>query len=204
MAACVCGPLWSLVYLVDDFCWGRGSLEWDPGHRAIYRIDTDGSDRRKLAAGSFGEAAFSPDGGQIAYTDRCQVQHGEDWACSVFVMTADGSGKRQLVKGTTGDWWVAWAADGKEVLWEALGPDSAIQATNVATGKSRRVLPASYEGDLVGISRSGSRIAVLLYPTSDRTRYSRPLVVATVSGRRVQRVAVPKGWNYEGASVFLR
>jgi Tol biopolymer transport system component len=69
-----CKPSWSpdgrtLIYLVDNFCGGRGANQGAPGHRSINLIDVDGSHRRHLATGSFGDASWSPDGRRIAFTN---------------------------------------------------------------------------------------------------------------------------------------
>ena len=198
-----CIPAWSpdgrsLVYLVDDFCGERGGLAPSPGHRAVDRIDTDGSHRRQLAIGSFGDASWSPDGHQIAFTDGCQVQHGVDWFCSVSLMKTDGSSKRRLVKDSYGGW-VEWAAGGKEVLWPSY---PASRAANVATGRSHRVLPAGYgAGYPVGMSRDGQRIAVVAAAWSP---HPVPLIIVTPSGRLIQKVTVPRGWKSHEVSVYLR
>ena len=203
----VCKPSWSpdgrsLVYLVDDRCGGRGSNEWEPGHRAVFRIAADGSGRRMLATGSCGDAAWSPEGGRIAFTDRCSVAHGGDWACSAYVMTPDGSGKRHIVEGTWGggSWGVAWVSGGRELLSPSA---PAIRVTVVATGKTRRLFPASFAGELAGISASGQRVAVLLQAKNYETLNIRPLVIWTVSGRLIRRVSVPGGWESVDASAYL-
>jgi dipeptidyl aminopeptidase/acylaminoacyl peptidase len=210
VASSACKPSWSpdgksLVYLVDDSCGGRGSNEWDPGHRAISRIDVDGSGRRVLARGSFGDASWSPDGRLIAYTDRCAVAHGGDWGCSISLMKADGNGKQRLVargNGTWGggDWGVAWAAGGREVLAPRF-PN--IQATIVATRETHMLLPGAYEGSLAGISASGQTISVMRGSTSYETRYSHALLVLSPRGRLLQRITVPRGWGFVDASVYL-
>jgi dipeptidyl aminopeptidase/acylaminoacyl peptidase len=206
-----CKPSWSpngrsLLYLRDRVfgCGYRGGNEHDPGHKAIYRIDTDGSHSRLLARGSFGDASWSPDGRQIAITDGCSVAHGGDWFCSVSVVKADGSGKQRLVKDSFGGGWVQWTAGGTEVLWPSY---PTFQATNVATGKTHKVLPAPYkEGDPVGISASGQMIAVLAMSSYEMAESHPvpPLLIVTASGRLVQRVTVPPGWRSAWAGVYVR
>ncbi len=210
-ASSTCNPVWSpdggtLLYLVDAApCSLRGGMASDPGYRSIYRIDANGKNRHLLAAanvvdngygsrfGGFGDAAWSPDGSQIAYTAECAVQHGADWSCSVFLMKADGSGKRRLVKGTGYGNWVEWAAGGSQVLW----PRGPVYATNLSTGRSHRLLPDTFPGDLVGMSKDGYAIAVRNWQTTQ-------IVVLTVGGKLLQHVKAPAGWEHDDASVYLR
>ena len=166
-ASSTCSATWSpdgrsILYLVDNVpcAEGRGGLASAPGHRSIYRIDADGSNRRLLANGSFGDAAWSPDGRQIAYAANCTVQHRSDWSCWVDLMKADGTQKRRLVEKSSGyGGWVEWAAGGTSVLWP-LGPP---HVTNVATRSSRRLLPTTSPGDLAGLSKDGRTIAILTW-----------------------------------------
>ncbi len=205
-----CKPSWSpdgtsVLYLVDGGgCGERGANRPDRGHQAIYRIDADGSHRRQLATGSFGDAAWSPNGREIAFSNRCQVQHGQDWFCSVSLIRGDGTGTRQLVKESYGGW-VEWAAGGKQVLWPVY---PGFKTTSVTTGRTHSVLPASHkEGWPVGISQDGQRIAVLAedgYTMRNETPPTPPLIVVTTDARLIQRIAVPHGWKSLEASVYVR
>lgn len=75
----------------------------------IYVVRTDGSGLRRLASGARGPA-WSPDGTRIAYTS-CAARGG------VWVMNADGSGKRCVTPAPGGAEWVAWSPDGKHILF---------------------------------------------------------------------------------------
>ena len=213
VASATCNPVWSpdgrsLIYLVDAWpCSPRGGNLAEPGYRSIYRIDADGTDRRRLAIarvrkylghsfGGFGDAAWSPDGSQVAYTGDCSVQHGGDWSCSVFLMKADGSGKRRLVKDTWLFPWVEWAAGGKIVLWP--GPGS-VYVTNLGTGRAHSLLPdpsIDHLVDLAGMSKDGHTVAVDI--SDDGLR------CLTLSGQSLRRARTPTGWDYSNASVYLR
>lgn len=212
LAARACKPSWSrdgesLVYLGDESCeTHRGSNEWVPGFRALYRIDVDGSHRRQLATGSFGDVSWSPDGNLIALTTDCEVGHGGDWACSASLMRADGSGRHRLVERTWGggDWGVEWAANGRELLWSSY---PTFKATNVATGRTHAVLPRPYgEGFPVGLSRDGRRVAVYAAAGYDAatTHAVPPIIVVTVGGRLLRHVTAPRGWHSADVSVQLR
>jgi hypothetical protein len=87
---------------------------WSPdGKRIAYGVyetgtlwvmDADGSDKVKLGSGS--APHWSPDGRQIVYT------RGDD----VFVMSADGSGQRCVVRGKGGVITPSWGPDGTIVF----------------------------------------------------------------------------------------
>ena len=98
-----------------------------------------------------------------------------------------------------------WAAGGRQVL---LPVYPSFKAASVATGRTHRVLPASYdEGWPVGISQDGQRIAVLAedgYTMRNETPPVPPLIIVTVDGRQIQRVTVPRGWKSLEAAVYLR
>ena len=208
VASSTCKPSWSpdglsIVYLVDSRCGERGNNSADPGHEAVYRINGDGSQQRQLASGSFGDAAWSPDGSLIAITDRCEVRHGRDWACSLSLMQADGSRKRRLVPLAYGGW-VEWIAEGTEVMWSEY---PAFKATNVANGRTHRMLPPGIqEGYPAGSSSDGRRIAVIAtepYSMREGTPSVPPLVVVSSDGRLLQRITVPRGWKSREAAVYL-
>lgn len=72
---------------------------------------SDGTDLKLLGAGH--DPCFSPDGTKIAYTG--EVTGG----VSVFVMNADGSAKRRIVKDANpwGAVFPAWSPDGKQIVY---------------------------------------------------------------------------------------
>jgi Tol biopolymer transport system component len=191
-----CGPDWSpngrtLVFLVDpEPCQERGSMISAPGYRAIDRIDADGTHHRRLVRGSFGDVAWSPDGTRIAYTANCEVRHGGDWSCDVYLMNADGTHRRLLVNDTFGCGCVAWIDHGRQVLWNNVGT----YATNITT-RSRHTLFRK-PGSPAGISADGATVAIAAWGNG-------PITIVTSTGRRIARVKVPRGWAYARASVYL-
>ena len=196
VSSSTCSPDWSpsgrtLVYLVDpEPCQERGSLLAAPGYRAIDRIDADGTHRRRLARGSFGDVAWSPDGTRIAYTANCEVRHGGDWSCDLHLMNADGTNKRLLVKDTFGCGCVAWIDHGRQVLWNNVGT----YATNITT-RARHALFRK-PGSPAGIAADGATIAIAAWGNG-------PITIVTSTGRRIAEVRVPRGWAYAQASVYL-
>jgi len=95
--------------------------------------------------------AWSVDGGQLAY-------RGTD---SVSIANADGSGARQLLKGTFGDGPLLWEPTGKRIAVTKLESDQAdiylVEA--VANGKITRVTFRG--GTVAAISPTGDRVAYL-------------------------------------------
>lgn len=83
----------------------------------------------ELSMASVSKAAWSPDGARIAY-----VKAGQDEFGSIWVMNADGSGKKRLTDGKTSDSDPEWAADGTRLYFTRKSaerlPLSAIWAMN--------------------------------------------------------------------------
>ncbi len=100
---------------------------WSPdGQRIVYAgdsglawIDLDGMQKGRFESSSAWDnsPAFSPDGRQIAFMGRAH----DRW--EVFVMNADGSGRRQLTQGDTGEGQPsnsvapAWSPDGSQIAF---------------------------------------------------------------------------------------
>jgi TolB protein len=106
----------------EDFCaWSPdgeriayvvGSFTSD--NPSIWVMDADGSDRRRLAEGSW--PSWSPDGERIVYTS------GEWNDPRISFMNADGSGQRTL--GVRGVSQPAWSPDGDKIAFTSdVGPD---------------------------------------------------------------------------------
>lgn len=76
----------------------------------IYVMDDDGSQQRPLTNTPEDESVptWSPDGEKIAYTTD---MIGDD--PKIWVMNADGSGRRQLASGS----WPSWSPDSKQIVY---------------------------------------------------------------------------------------
>ena len=77
----------------------------------VYVVRSDGTGLKRLAANAQGPA-WSPDGSKIAYTSL-SARGG------VWVMNADGSGKRRVTPAPGGAEWVAWSPDGRQILFSS-------------------------------------------------------------------------------------
>ena len=92
---------------------GRGTVAftrylWKQGDFEVCVVNTDGTGLRRLAADARGPA-WSPDGARIAYTSFLRG--------GVWVMNADGSGKRRVAPTPVEAEWVAWSPDGGHLLF---------------------------------------------------------------------------------------
>jgi TolB protein len=96
------------------------------GNWAVWAMRRDGSDRRQLThpvlrppAGAHGDApaAWSPDGSRILYSTEVRGDR------ELFVMNADGSGKRRVTRWRGGDSPQVWLPDGRIVFGHYRGAE---------------------------------------------------------------------------------
>jgi Tol biopolymer transport system component len=116
------------------------------GDRGIYVISSTGGSATLLTAGQRMESAppaWSSDSRRIAYN----VFSEDGGTIDVYVMNADGSGRRRLTNSPAVELAPRWSADDSEIFYR----DGAerLSAVNVATGEIRTV----FEGDpaIVGV-----------------------------------------------------
>ena len=87
----------------------------------FHRVRPDGADAGVLAGGMRNEynQAYSPDGRRIAFDAHetgLSWESGREW--DVWVMNADGSGRRNLTAGNrVNDWGPSWSPDGKTIVF---------------------------------------------------------------------------------------
>lgn len=82
----------------------------------IFLVDPNGGNKRNLTQGSGTDEespAWSPDGGQILYQLYLNGSY------DIWVMNADGSGKRALTSGPGDDEYPAWSRDGRFILFQS-------------------------------------------------------------------------------------
>jgi len=85
----------------------------------IYVMNADGSGTRRLThnVGYDGEPAWSPDGRKIAFQSKRRAVRGVVGGSKgeIYVMNADGSGKRNLTRNPAQDGSPSWSPDGRRI-----------------------------------------------------------------------------------------
>ncbi len=99
-------------------------------------VSTSGGAPRLITTDNGGNADWSPRGDKIVYQASDGAGHTQ-----VFVVNPDGSGKRQLTRGTSNDGQPVWSRDGSAIFWRSdqNGVAWAIYVMN-ADGSSPRKL----------------------------------------------------------------
>lgn len=137
--------------------------DWDMdiGNTEIYRVPLGEGEITALTdrKGSDGSVRVSPDGRQLAYTgwdDRGMGHH----RSGLYVMAADGSGKRELLPQLDRDITnPQWSADGKRIFFQYDDQGDTILASTDLQGKMQQ-LTSGLGGQSLGRPYSGGEYAV--------------------------------------------
>ena len=100
-------------------------VSWRDGNGEVYAMDANGSSPRNLTQNPAKDVrpAWSPDGRSIAFVSirdrhqRMQREFGRPEPSDIYVMNADGSGKRNLTRDRANDDLPTWSPDGRRIAF---------------------------------------------------------------------------------------
>ena len=176
------------------------------GDGSIFTMNADGSGRVKLTNGSRvyegprldGSPMWSPDGSLIAFErrrfERPATGSGE-WL-EVWVMRADGTARRRLLRGTRYDDLVGFTPRGEVVFARSATGGYKLIAVD-PSGDERRILPRPGPYGQFAFSPDGKRFAAHEYST-------RKLVVADADGshrRALAEEGYEPSWSPDGKHI---
>ncbi len=131
-----------------------------PGSQALYIMNADGSNLRRLTSGGNGYddnlADFSPDGSKIAFiSDRnqpnipeCRVRAIGGFHCNwqIYVMNADGSDQQPITSNPSANVYPEYSPDGTEILFASTRSGASALYTMNTDGSGVRKLTADSLG----------------------------------------------------------
>jgi Tol biopolymer transport system component len=182
---------------VGDFGWSPdGAKIVFTTFRGIFAVDLIRHTKRFLASG--GVPSWSPDGRSIAYFRRCEALNGggDDIACDLAIMNADGSGKRTLVGGRRVGPYVpvVWSRDSRAVYLNVAPKEIAahvLSMVSVSTGRVEPIGPGAYnlvlahDGRSLGFLDGGN------------------VVITTLTGHVLARSALPANAVVDDSDLYL-
>jgi len=147
-------PVWSPDGQRIAFASDRNQLRY---HNDVYVMNADGSDQRRLTSNPAfddGSPVWSPDGRKIVFTRSRGRWSQHDREVEIYVMNADGSGKRNLTRNPAGDGHPAWSPDGRKIGFVSnRGGNRDIYVMN-ADGSGQRNLTRGVDQQAFGIAWS--------------------------------------------------
>jgi TolB protein len=112
------------------------------GSQQLYVMNADGTGQRRISfgGGRYASPNWSPDGEWIAFTRR-----GQDGR-RIGILKPDGTGERILTNGP-GDEGPSWAASGREILFQRIGPTGRSALARIALdGSTPRPMTIPQDG----------------------------------------------------------
>jgi TolB protein len=170
-----------------------GRIVFD-NHDDIWSINADGTDLTRLTRSPWPEfdPTWSPDGTQIAF----RSERGGD--PEIWVMNADGSGRRWLTRGLS----PAWSPDGSKIAYASPGdilcpPGQGLRCSGLsimnADGSRQHRVPNTDGGEYPSWSPDGERIAFNSNLSGDHAMY----IVDVDGSGLVDLSSVGEGWQVD-------
>jgi len=154
-----------------------------PNNSDLVVMNSDGSGLRRLAAGDYGTAVWSPDSKKIVFVRRGP----EGFRSGLLLIGVDGRGERRLTRNSSDDE-AAWAPDGKRVAFARRGTGAMLAD---ADGTDLRVLWRS-RGVVEGLhwATDGRSLTFVQGPplATDRGQFSDLVTISVPDGRTLRRV----------------
>jgi dipeptidyl aminopeptidase/acylaminoacyl peptidase len=158
----------------EDDDWLRAS---------IWTVAASGGDRLLLGLGH--GARWSPDGRQLFFSAPTETSDGD-----LFVMNADGTGRRLLLASPELEMSADWSPDGKELLFTRFDGSGADVMVMAADGTNVRTLTGSRGFDIAGAwSPDGTKILF----TGGRAGGASELLLMDADGSKVHDVGGHRG-----------
>ena len=142
----------------------------DEGLARLFTAKADGSDRMQVSDDSeIASFAWSPDGTRLAFSQWANFSVNGDSAQHLFVINADGSGRKQITRGNFRDATPTWSPDGARIAFARRDLESAdtvyntldvfIAVVNAGGGKVTSLTRGGDRDDAPAWSPDGQRIA---------------------------------------------
>ena len=162
------------------------SFRLDVGNSEIYAMDADGTNEKNLSQHEMQDVlpSWSPDGSQIAFVSF--RDGGAFESRHIFVMNADGKGRRNLTGGTdlTDNFSPTWSPDGSKIAFSSrfifVGYDIYVMT---AEGKKLERLTEEGNSSMPTFSPDGRKIAFVSTRDGDKNIY-----LMDTSGRNVVKL----------------
>ena len=182
-------------------------VSWRDGNGEVYAMDADGSSPRNLTQNPAKDVrpAWSPDGRSIAFvsrrgpSSRCKPGPGRcglDRQSEIYVMNADGSGKRNLTRDRAFDDYPTWSPDGRRIAFlrgrGARGQLYVLNADGSGLRNLMRIGGPAFSYSHAGLVTGRADDLLRALPHQHRRERSAEAPVHTVDRRLVARRAADR------------